>query len=109
MEAMACGLPVITTHYSGQTEFVNEKNAYLVGIKGFVDIKDTLFFNPKLYHGQWAEPDFEQLGYLMRYVYENRDEAKKKGDFASTDVKQNWTWDKSASIGHNHLCALRDQ
>lgn len=108
MEAMACGLPVITTNYSGQTEFVNEKNAYLIGIKGMVDIKDPVFFNPQVYNGQWAEPDFEQFRYLMRYVYEHRDEARKKGELASMDMKKNWAWKKSARIGYRHICALRD-
>ena len=107
MEAMACGLPVITTNYSGQKEFVNGENAYLVKIKGLVDIEDPVFFDPRIHHGQWAEPDFEHFKYLMRYIYEHRDEAKKKGAFASSDMNQRWTWDKCAHEGHKHIRALR--
>ncbi|MBN2180407.1 MAG: glycosyltransferase family 4 protein [Sedimentisphaerales bacterium] len=108
MEAMACGLPVITTNYSGQTEFVNENNAYLTEIKELVDIKDPVFFDPRIYHGQWAEPDFEHFKNLMRYVYEHRDEAKKKGQFAAEDMKQNWEWSNSAFIAYKHIRALRE-
>ncbi|TSA55927.1 MAG: glycosyltransferase [Planctomycetaceae bacterium] len=108
MEAMACGLPVITTNYSGQTEFVNEKNAYITEIKGLVDIKDPVFFDPRIYHGQWAEPDFEHFKNLMRHVYEHRDEARKKGEFAAKDMRQNWEWSNSARIAHKHICALRE-
>lgn len=109
MEAMACGLPVITTNYSGQTEFVNENNAYLTDIKGLVDIKDPVFFDPRIYNGQWAEPDFHHFKYLMRHVYEHRDEARQKGAFAATDMKQDWTWDKCANIAYTHICALRNE
>jgi len=107
MEAMACGLPVITTNYSGQTEFVTENNAYLTDIKGLVDIKDPVFFDPRRYHGQWAEPDFEHFKDRMRYVYEHRDEAEKKGVFAAGDMQQNWEWDNGARIAHEHIRALR--
>jgi glycosyltransferase involved in cell wall biosynthesis len=33
-EAMAMGLPVIVTNYSGPTEYANEENAYLLPVTG---------------------------------------------------------------------------
>ncbi len=103
MEAMACGLPVITTCYSGHTNFANDNNAYLTAIKRLIDIHDPVFFDPKIYHGQWAEPDFEHFNNLMRHVYEHREEASKKGKFAAKDMKQNWEWSNSARIGYKHI------
>ena len=35
-EAMSCGVPVITTGYGGALTFINEANAFLVPIQGFV-------------------------------------------------------------------------
>jgi hypothetical protein len=32
----------------------------------------------------------------MRYVYENRDVAKKVGEKAAADVAKKWTWDHTA-------------
>lgn len=35
---MSCGVPVITTGYGGALTFINEANAFLVPIQGFVAI-----------------------------------------------------------------------
>jgi hypothetical protein len=40
MEAMACGTPVVATHWHGPTEFVNPANGYLI------DIEDQLMPTP---------------------------------------------------------------
>jgi hypothetical protein len=36
----------------------------------------------------WAEPDIVHTAELMRWVYENRDEAAKVGERASRDIKE---------------------
>ena len=93
LEAMACGLPVIATNWSAQTEFINDNNAYLLRVSKLIDAKAKCSY----YNGfQWAEPDDEQLMHLMRHVYENREEAEEKGLFASRDVLSKWTWQRSA-------------
>ena len=95
LEAMACALPVIVTNWSAQTEFMNDKNAFLLRTKALIDAKAKCPY----YDGfQWANPDEEHLQYLMRYVYEHREEAKAKGRYASEDVLKNWTWNNSADI-----------
>lgn len=93
MEAMACGLPTITTNWSGHTEFCNNDNCYLINNYKLVDAPKQTYEH---LIGQWAEPDIEELKHLMRYVYENREAAKQKGLAASKDMRENWTWDKAA-------------
>ncbi|CAN2041792.1 protein O-GlcNAc transferase [Candidatus Magnetomoraceae bacterium gMMP-15] len=97
IEAMACGLPVIVTNYSGQTEYVNENNAYLLDFT-LEDIKRPCILSKHETYGQWARPDINHLKYLMRYVYEHQNEAMEKGSYASQDVLINWTWKKAAEI-----------
>ena len=92
-EAMACGLPVITTNYSGMTEFCNEANAYFVN--------HTLEEMPEAWNdishpGTWAAIDKEHLKKQMRYVYEHREEAKEKGHKASKYILENFTWERAA-------------
>ncbi|MEY3220688.1 MAG: hypothetical protein RIT27_2045 [Pseudomonadota bacterium] len=94
-EAMACGLPVIVTNYSGQTEYLTEQNAFLLNY-ALEDIKIPFFKAADGYYGQWAKPDFNHLKYLMRYVFEHPDEAKQRGLFAAQDMLQNWTWQHAA-------------
>ena len=83
-EAMACGLPTIVTGYSAITDYANNSNAYI--------INHTMEDMPND-RGQWANPDEKHLRHLMRYVYENREEAKEKGKQASEDILGNFTWD----------------
>lgn len=66
-EAMLKQLPVVTTGYSGQMDFVSDENAWLVDYE-LVKAESQL----DLYNSYWAEPDIEQLKKTMRYLFENR-------------------------------------
>lgn len=93
LEAMACGLPVIATAWSAQTDFINDEIAYPLSIEGLVSAEAKCPY----YEGfNWAEPSYEHLRALMRHVYENREEARLKGARASSEVLGRWTWRHSA-------------
>lgn len=94
IEAMACGLPVIATGYSGPTEFLGE-DAYRIDFT-LRDIRQPYFESASGDHGQWAEPDSDHLIALMREVYENRDEAASRGMRGSEHVIENFSWDAAA-------------
>lgn len=89
-EAMACGLPTIVTGYSAITDFANNSNAYIIE-HTMEDMKDEWGTD-----GTWANPDEKHLKHLMRYVYENREDAKEKGKHASKHILGNFTWDQAA-------------
>jgi glycosyltransferase involved in cell wall biosynthesis/Flp pilus assembly protein TadD len=81
MEAMAMGLPTIATRWSGNLEFMNDDNSYLVGYK----LVDALSQSP--FHAQrWAQPRVSELRGAMRRVYEHRSEAAATGRRARADV-----------------------
>ena len=93
-EAMACGLPCITTGWGAHMDFANDSNAYL--LKDFKLVpSDQKMSQLFLSFGKWAEPSVEELRQKMRYVFEHKDEAKKLGEKAANDMKE-WSWDKSA-------------
>lgn len=64
-EAMLSGLPVITTGWSGQLDFCNERTSWLVDYH--FDYAKTHF---NLFDSVWAEPDVNDLAVKMREVYE---------------------------------------
>lgn len=90
MEAMACRIPVIATNWGAQRDFLNDKIAYLLNVKKLVP---AVTRSPYYKNLKWAEPDFEHLRYLLRYVYENREEAKRKAVKASDFIINNYSWD----------------
>lgn len=103
LEAMACGLPTIATGWSAQTDFINDKNGYVINVKQLIDAKAKCPY----YKGfQWADPDEDHLVELMRYVYEHREEATQIGRLAAEEVQKMWTWDAAADKIINRLDAI---
>ncbi len=79
-EAMFFGKPVIATGYSGNLDFMNSENSFLVDYK-------TCTVNSKIINYDkntiWSNPDFEHMAELMKKVKENSDTIKaiaKKGN-----------------------------
>jgi glycosyltransferase involved in cell wall biosynthesis len=89
--AGAAGNPVIATGFGGATEYLKQDNSYLV------DYVETCC------HGMpwsrwysldqyWAFPSEKHASELMRYVYENKDEAKDRGLKLQSDIDRNLNW-----------------
>ncbi|XP_057472238.1 uncharacterized protein LOC130760790 [Actinidia eriantha] len=81
VEAMAMSLPVITTNWSGPTEYITEINSYPLP----VDVMSEVTEGPFKGH-LWAEPSADKLQVLMRRVISNPEEAKAKGRQAREDM-----------------------
>ncbi|PYQ67156.1 MAG: hypothetical protein DMF54_05345 [Acidobacteria bacterium] len=93
MEAMACGLPSIATDWGAHTEFVHQGIAYPLRIRKTIPAVAKCPY----YEGfRWADPDPEHLRALLREVYENRDEARRRGAAAAREMAERWTWDHVA-------------
>jgi glycosyltransferase involved in cell wall biosynthesis len=79
MEAMACGLPVIGTGWSGNTEFMTDSNSYLIDYELVEVDEDAVDEDDRLEGHRWAEPSVDHLKLLLRKVYERRVEARDVG------------------------------
>jgi len=86
-EAMSFGKPTIGVSYSGNTDFMNNDNSYLVSYQ-LTPVYNMLFGE---YNGSmtWAEPNINELKQIMRYVYNNREEAILKGKQGQLDIISN--------------------
>lgn len=87
-QAMYLKKPVIATGYSGNMDFMNHNNSFLVRYQ-LAELKEN--YGPYEKGCVWAEPDLEHAALLMKQVYENRDVAQKIGERASVDIKTHMT------------------
>lgn len=104
-EAASMGNPVITPSYGGQSDFLTVDNSYPVGYT--LTPVSGMPWSP-YYRGDqlWCEPDLEHAIEQMRYVYNNRDEAKDKGLHAREDIKNNFTCDVVGSMVVDRLTEI---
>jgi glycosyltransferase involved in cell wall biosynthesis len=97
IEAMATGLPLIATAWSGPTEYFDPADSYPLSYRLADPQRNQLHLTEPgrvRFHGLWAEPDYEHLRALLRHVYEHPDEAAAKGRSASARVVRDFTWQR---------------
>jgi glycosyltransferase involved in cell wall biosynthesis len=82
-EAMAIGKPVIATRYSGNIDFMNDENSYLVDYTITRVGPDCEIYPPE---GEWAEPSIEHAAQLMRQVYGEPEQAAERGARGAEDI-----------------------
>jgi glycosyltransferase involved in cell wall biosynthesis/lipopolysaccharide biosynthesis glycosyltransferase len=84
-EAMYLEKPVIATSYGGNMDFMNKTNSFPVKYKLKEITKDE---GPYSKGNFWAEPDLEDASHLIRYVFENQQEAKLKGKKGAEEIRK---------------------
>jgi glycosyltransferase involved in cell wall biosynthesis len=75
-EAMAYGVPVIATRYSGNLDFMDDESAYLVDAR---EVEVQRAEGPFPRGSVWAEPSLESAVEALRAVLRRPDAAKARG------------------------------
>lgn len=109
LEAMACGTPVIVPKGGPTDDFVDESVGWRLPaakrplggnrVDTWECVGETWMF----------EVNPSDLARQMREVFENREEAKRRGENACKRVQERWTWNHAAEIVLKRLHALRDR
>ncbi|MBK8137136.1 MAG: glycosyltransferase [Chloroflexi bacterium] len=86
-EAMYLGKPVVATGYSGNVDFMNEENSYLVPFK-LQELGAP--YPPYEAHQLWADPDQNTAAKLLRHIYEHPEEARLKGQIAAQHIRKHY-------------------
>jgi glycosyltransferase involved in cell wall biosynthesis len=103
-EAMSYGTPVIATGYSGNMEFMDEANSYLVPFELREIPKDAYSSS-----GIWADPDIDAAAALMRRVYEHQDEARALGEHARQDILERCSPERTGRFVARRLCEIEER
>jgi glycosyltransferase involved in cell wall biosynthesis/SAM-dependent methyltransferase len=93
-EAMYFGKPVIATAYSGNLDFMTERNSFLVP-HTMVEIGPDA--DPYPPGKEWADPDLDRAAALLREVFERPEEAATRGRRAAEDIRRNHSPEAAAA------------
>jgi len=77
-DAAVRGKPVIMTGYGGQTEFLPADSAYLVDYR-LVTVRNGFFHSSYTPDQKWAQADLERAAQLLRHVFDDPDEGRRRG------------------------------
>jgi hypothetical protein len=103
-EAMAVGLPVCATNWSGQTHFMNQQNSYPLPYDGFVSVGAVHDFAEDQ---QWANPSLLELRRIMRDMYSNPLKARGRGRRARIDMLTEYNVDSVTVSLMRHIKRIK--
>lgn len=92
IQSMAMGRPIIAVRYSGMEEYHTDESGYVI------PHHEAPLPAPGC-PGDWAHFSDEDVSAILKRVYADRKEAKKKGVNASK-VAQSFTWDRTLDALH---------
>ncbi len=104
-DAMAWGKPVIATGYSGNLDFMNEDNSYLVPCHYTELAYDD---GPYPAGTRWAEPDLDRAAEIMRNVFYHQDVARAKGEAARAYIRGNYSLARAVEFVERRAASIAE-
>jgi len=104
-EAMVLGKPVIATNFSGNTDFMTPENSYLVDWELTAVGKGGENYPAD---GHWAEPDLDHAAATMRQVWQDTEEAGRRGARARDDIRESWSLEAVGRLARERLEAVAE-
>lgn len=95
LQAMALGVPVVTTNYSGCQDYATAETATLIEPSGFIMLNE-LDMIPQFNGKKWAHVTVESVAKAMRHVVENQKAVREKAQVAAKSVAQEYSYEATA-------------
>jgi glycosyltransferase involved in cell wall biosynthesis len=99
-EAMSHGVPVIATNYSGNTDFMSERNSFLISWDRVLVGEGAGGYNPA---ATWAEPRLSEASDAMRFIFNNQLEGRIRGAQGRNDVLDGFSMEVAGAIMKSRL------
>ena len=101
IEAAACGLPLITTYHSGQTEFINDiKSSCILVDYQLEPIKckeyQGFYPAPDNNYGKWAVMSTDNIARAIKQAYDNYSALSVQATKNSELIRTKYSWANSA-------------
>jgi len=98
LQAQSAGLPVLTTSFGGQSDFVNNENGWLLPAGELISVKDDIMYEEVM----WEKPNITEIRLMLRYIYNNQNEIEPKS-LKSLESSSKMTWIDSAKKAQSFL------
>jgi glycosyltransferase involved in cell wall biosynthesis len=100
IEAVAAGLPIITTMYSGHTEFLQHVTDSVLPVAHAmtrIDCAEYCSYYPDVTNdwGVWAEPELNSLVACMHQALQQEQELYDRAQRNSTIIRERFSWSHS--------------
>lgn len=102
-EAMVLGTPVVATKYSGNLDFMNESNSYLVDYT-LIPVAQGAY-PLATDESRWADPSVEHAALQLRNLYSNVEERKTKIELGKSTILRDFSL---VSVGQRMLSRLNE-
>lgn len=104
LQCMALGVPVITTNFSGCTDYANNDTAVLLEPSGFILCRDMDNI-PQFKNKKWAFIEVSKIQKAMRFVLNNKDKMEIKTNEAYLYIRKRFSYEE---VGISLIKMLRD-
>lgn len=111
IEALATGIPVITTGATGQLDFLTKSGDPLPGVE-LIKAKKVPFDGTDSYFYKgfnWYEPSVSDLRKKMRQVFTNYEKYKADALKTSEYIRAHYSWDLAADLVINRLRSISNK
>lgn len=102
-EAAGLGKPVIATEYAGPLDYLDAQEHNLVRQRPGAVRQRYLYYNATM---NWAEPDLDHATELMRWVFENREEARARAAAGASRIQSRYSLGTIGEMAKHRLISL---